>query len=99
MLWGDSLDRAAFHGMLYLDKFTLIFSAWHGFRHARHAHGAAYLRHHSMDRGEFYMLVLFSVTGVIFIAGAADLLTFFIGFEVMSIPIYVIAGLPAQRLA
>lgn len=93
MLWGDSLDRPAFHGMLYLDKFTLIFSG------LACASGILamlmaprYLRHHSMDRGEFYMLILFSVAGVIFIAGAADLLTFFVGFEVMSIPIYVIAG-------
>lgn len=93
LLWGDSLDRAAFHGMLYLDKFTLIFSVLacsSGMLAMLMA--PRYLRHHSMDRGEFYMLVLFSVTGVIFIAGAADLLTFFIGFEVMSIPIYVIAG-------
>jgi NADH-quinone oxidoreductase subunit N len=93
MLWDDSLSVAAFHGMLYLDKFTLIFAV------LASASGIlamlmspSYLRSHLMDRAEFYMLVLFSVSGVIILAGSADLLTFFIGFEVMSIPVYCLAG-------
>jgi NADH-quinone oxidoreductase subunit N len=93
MLWDNSLDTAAFHGMLYLDKFTLIFAALGS------AAGIlamlmspAYLKSHVMDRGEYYMLILFSVSGMIIIAGAADLLTFFVGFEVMSIPVYCLAG-------
>ncbi len=93
MLWDDTLPRAAFHGMLYLDKFTLLFAvlgAASGILSMMTA--PRYLKSHLMDRGEFYMLVLFSVCGMSIIAGAADMLTFFVGFEVMSIPVYCIAG-------
>jgi|SRR5690554_421907 len=93
MLWDKGLSLPAFHGMLYLDKFTLIFAV------LASASGilamlmsSRYLRSHLMDRAEFYVLVLFSVSGVIILAGAADLLTFFIGFEIMSIPVYVVAA-------
>ncbi|QDG49197.1 NADH-quinone oxidoreductase subunit N [Persicimonas caeni] len=93
MLWDNTLDTAAFSGMLYLDKYTLLFAVLGS------AAGIlsmlmspAYLKSHLMDRGEYYMLILFSVSGMIIIAGAADLLTFFVGFEVMSIPIYCLAG-------
>lgn len=93
MLWDNTLDVATFHGMLYLDKFTLIFAVLGctaGILSMLMS--PKYLKSHLMDRGEYYMLVLFSVAGMIIIAGSADLLTFFLGFEVMSIPVYVLAG-------
>ncbi len=93
MLWDNTLDVAAFHGMLYLDKFTLIFAVLGcSAGILSMLMSPEYLRSHLMDRGEYYMLILFSVSGMIIIAGAADLLTFFVGFEVMSIPVYVLAG-------
>ncbi|MFW5968204.1 MAG: NADH-quinone oxidoreductase subunit N [Persicimonas sp.] len=93
VLWGDTIDQSVFHGMLYLDKFTLMFAVIGlGTGILSMLMSPDYLQSHLMDRGEYYMLVLFSVSGMIIIAGAADLLTFFIGFEVMSIPVYVLAG-------
>lgn len=92
-LWDDTLSQPTFFGMLYLDKFTLIFAALASLSGMLAMLMApAYLKSHLMDRGEFYMLVLFSVAGAIFISQAADLLTFFVGFEVMSIPVYCLAG-------
>jgi NADH-quinone oxidoreductase subunit N len=93
MLWDGTLSEAAFHGMLYLDKFTLLFAVLGSLAAiVTMVTSPAYLRSHLMDRGEYYMLILFSLCGMIIIAGAADMLTFFVGFEVMSIPVYVIAG-------
>lgn len=93
MLWEQGLTEPAIHGMVYLDKFTLIFAALVS------AAGILamlmsprYLRSHLMDRAEYYVLILFSVAGIIILAGSADLLTFFVGFEVMSIPVYCVAG-------
>ncbi len=92
-LWDSTIDRPVFHGMLYLDKFGLFFAAL-----AAAAGGLAllqvpaYMNFQRMDRGEFYMLVLFSVSGAIFMANAADLLTVFIALELMSIPVYCLAG-------
>ena len=43
--------------------------------------------------GEFYTLMLFSVTGMMFLASTTELLTIYISFELASIPLYVMAGL------
>lgn len=93
MLWDNTLDTATFSGMLYLDKYTLLFAVLGSSAGIlAMLMSPAYLKSHLMDRGEYYMLILFSVSGMIIIAGAADLLTFFVGFEVMSIPVYCLAG-------
>ena len=42
--------------------------------------------------GEFYTLVLSSVTGMMFLAAASDLLMLFLSLELMSIPVYALAG-------
>ncbi len=43
--------------------------------------------------GEFYTLMLFSVTGMMFMASTTELLTIYISLELTSIPLYVMAGL------
>jgi len=50
------------------------------------------LRRHRRERGEFCALVLVAVSGMIMMAGAGDLITVFIGIEIMSISVYVIVG-------
>ena len=92
-LWESGLERAAFFGMLYFDQFALFFSALICVIAALSIMCApAVLRSHRMDRGEYYLLILFSVVGAILMAAAANLLTLFIALELMSIPIYVVAG-------
>ena len=92
-LWDSGLERAAFFGMLYFDQFTLFFSALACVTAALAIMcSPPILQAHRMDRGEYYLLILFSVVGMIFMAASADLLTLFISLELMSIPIYVVAG-------
>ncbi len=52
-----------------------------------------YLRREEVSAGEFYATVLFSTIGAMTIALATDLITLFVGIELMSIPVYVLAGL------
>ncbi len=92
-LWGSGLERPAFFGMLYFDRFSLFFSGLVSISGALAVLcSPAVLRSNQMERGEYYLLVLFSVIGMIFMVAAADLLTLFIAFEVMSIPLYVVAA-------
>ncbi len=92
-LWNHTSDQTAFFGMLYLDRFSLLASALCSVSGlVAILLSPAYLRAHFMDRSEYYILILFAVSGMIFMTQSADLLSFFLGLEVMSIPIYALAG-------
>jgi NADH-quinone oxidoreductase subunit N len=51
-----------------------------------------YVRRTDMERGEFYSLMLFSLSGMMFMASANDLATIFVALELLSIPLYVLAA-------
>ena len=53
---------------------------------------ARYLEHIHSNWGEFYVLVLSSVTGMMFLVAASDLIMLFLALELMSIPVYALAG-------
>ncbi|MBL7190242.1 NADH-quinone oxidoreductase subunit N [bacterium] len=58
----------------------------------------AYLKRNNMNTGEFYALVIFAAAGASLMAAAADLIVLFLGLEVMSISLYVLAGFHRERL-
>jgi NADH-quinone oxidoreductase subunit N len=49
--------------------------------------------------GEYYVLVLCATLGMMFVAGAIDLITIFIGLETMTVSFYVLSGFlrPSRR--
>ena len=47
--------------------------------------------------GEFHALLLASVLGMVVLAGATDLIALFIGFELLSIPLYVLCASELRR--
>ncbi len=49
-----------------------------------------FLKNHDHDCGEFYSLVLFAAVGAMVMASAVDLLTIFLGLELLSLPLYVL---------
>ncbi len=51
-----------------------------------------YLRRRGMEEGEYYILLLASVTGMLVLTGALNLIVVFLGIELLSIPLYVLAG-------
>ncbi len=57
-----------------------------------------YLRRMGLERGEFYPLLLFSITGMMLMAQAADLIIVFLALELLSIPLYVMAGFAAPKV-
>jgi NADH-quinone oxidoreductase subunit N len=57
-----------------------------------------YLDELRINHGEYYALVLFAVAGMLMLVSAVDLLPLFLGLELMSIPIYVLAGFDRRKL-
>ena len=57
-----------------------------------------YLDRMESHRGEFYILILFSTTGMMLMAGALNLITIFLGIELMSVSLYVLAGFMRKRV-
>lgn len=53
-----------------------------------------YLREHGLERGEFFVLLIFSTFGAMTLGRATDLLTIFIALEILSLGVY---GLVAFR--
>lgn len=51
-----------------------------------------YLRARGLDHGEYYVLLLLSISGAVLMAMASDLIMVFIGLEVLSFALYVLAG-------
>lgn len=51
-----------------------------------------YIKRAGIERGEFYSLILLSVSGMMFMASANDLVTIFVSLELLSIPLYVLAA-------
>ncbi len=47
--------------------------------------------------GEYYFLILASLLGMVVLASARDLILLFVAFELMSIPLYVLAGFFKRR--
>ncbi len=51
-----------------------------------------------IERGEYYILLLFSISGMMLMAMAADLIVVFLALELLSIPLYVLAGFARPQL-
>ncbi|NJN43876.1 MAG: NADH-quinone oxidoreductase subunit N, partial [Anaerolineae bacterium] len=56
-----------------------------------------YLKRMDIERGEYYTLMLFSISGIILMAYAADLIVVFLALELLSIPLYILAGFARPR--
>lgn len=92
--------RTAFGGMLIWDGFAHFMSVLLlGSGLAGIALAYDYLRRGAMQRGEYYVLLLFAVSGMMLMSMAADLIILFLALELLSIPLYVLAGIAAPRLA
>lgn len=58
---------------------------------------ASYVRSAGVDFGEYYGLMLTSAAGAVMLAQANDLMTVFLGIEVMSIAVYCLTGITRDR--
>jgi NADH-quinone oxidoreductase subunit N len=57
-----------------------------------------YLSELRVQHGEYYALLLIATAGMTLLVSAVDMVMVFLGIEIMSIPIYVLAGFDRRRL-
>lgn len=57
-----------------------------------------YLKKANIERPEYYYLMLFSVSGMMLMGMANDLIVVFLALELLSIPLYVLAGFARPRV-
>jgi len=94
--WGDNVSVIS--GAMVMDDLTLFLSlvfaaagaacvllSWRGIAPREAGHG------------EYYTLLLTVVLGMIVLAGASNLVTVFIGYELLSIPLYVLCATEMRR--
>ena len=94
--WGERADLIA--GALRLDELTLaltflfcvagIATVLLSWRHVAPREAA---------HGEYYALLLTSIAGMIVLVAAQNLVTLFLGFELLSIPLYVLCATEMRR--
>jgi NADH-quinone oxidoreductase subunit N len=98
-LWRWGADVRAFRDMVVLDNYALFFDIVIAYAVALVVLlSIDYLRRSGTESGEYYALVLFSAAGMMLLASAADLVVVFLSIELMSLSLYVLAGLFKQRL-
>jgi NADH-quinone oxidoreductase subunit N len=57
-----------------------------------------YLDNYKKNYGEYYALMLFAAVGMMLMAAGGNLVTIFLGVEILSIPIYILAGMFREEL-
>jgi len=57
-----------------------------------------YLSELKIHHGEYYALVLIATSGMMLLVSAVDMVMVFLGIEIMSIPIYVLAGFDRRKV-
>ncbi len=91
-------DLETFGGMALRDRFGLVIQLLLVISTAiALLFSEGYLREKRISFGEFYPLVLWSVSGGMIMAGTKNLLMIFLGIEVLSIALYVLAGLSRRE--
>lgn len=58
----------------------------------------SYLIRNGIDRTEYYAMMLFSTAGMMFMVSSTNLMVIFLGLEIMSLPLYVLAGFLKNNL-
>jgi NADH-quinone oxidoreductase subunit N len=93
------MEQTGFSGMVVLDGFSTFVNALlliSGLLGVALAYG--YVKRMGIERGEYYILLLFSVTGMMLMAQAADLIMVFLALELLSIPLYVLAAFARPKV-
>jgi NADH-quinone oxidoreductase subunit N len=89
--WGQS--AVGYSGMVSLDSlstvFSILFLASTGVVILL---SMPFLRRDDVEHAEYYALLLFATSGMMILASGLDLITLFLGIEVLSISLYILAG-------
>jgi NADH-quinone oxidoreductase subunit N len=89
----------SFGGMIIVDGFAIFLNVlFLGSGLLGIALAYDYLQRMGLDQGEYYVLLLYSISGMMLMAVAADLIVVFLALELLSIPLYVLAGFARPRV-
>ena len=89
--WGGHIE--SFSGSVVLDNFATFFKMIFLLAAGLTVLIAdQYMEREGCNHGELYPLILFTVVGMMLMASGTDLMTIFLGLEVMSVSLYVLAG-------
>ena len=86
-------ENTGFNDMVVLDGFSVFVNALlllTGLLGVALAYG--YVKRMGIERGEYYTLMLFSISGMMLMAQAADLIIVFLALELLSLPLYVLSA-------
>lgn len=92
-------EEVGFNNMVVVDGFSTFVNALllvSGLLGVALAYG--YIKRMGIERGEYYSLLLFSVTGMMLMAQATDLIIVFLALELLSIPLYVLAAFARPKI-
>jgi NADH-quinone oxidoreductase subunit N len=90
-LWGQGIT--GFGGTLVADDFALLFELILIVIVALSiALSEKYIQQKGINYGEYYALLLFSTSGAMLMACSRELITIFVGLEILSIALYVLSG-------
>ena len=93
------VNRTLLSDLLVIDPFGLFFTAlFVGIAFLSILFSWDYVKRIAILRGEYYALLLLSTLGMIFMALANDLMVVFLGLELMSLCLYVLAGFRRTRI-
>jgi NADH-quinone oxidoreductase subunit N len=90
--------RTAFNGMVVVDGFAVFLNVlFLASGLAGVALAYDYLKRMGIEKGEYYSLLLFTISGMLLMAYANDLIVVFLALELLSIPLYVLSGFARPR--
>ncbi|RKX21790.1 MAG: NADH-quinone oxidoreductase subunit N [Candidatus Zixiibacteriota bacterium] len=95
--WGD--QQSGFFGMVSCDNFGVAFKIIFSTLSIIVLLSAPnYFTFKNINRSEFYALLNISTMGMMVMANSTDLIVIFLGLEIMSIPLYVMAAFARRSL-
>src|SRR6266545_4570775 len=92
-------EMTGFNSMVMLDGFSVFVNALlliSGLLGIGLSFG--YIKRMNLERGEYYTLMLFSISGMMLMAQAGDLIVVFLALELLSIPLYVLAAFDRPKV-
>jgi NADH-quinone oxidoreductase subunit N len=101
LLWSgnrDSLPLTGFYGMIRIDGFAIVFKGIFLISAALAiAIATRYLDIEGEQHGEYYALILFATTGMMFLGSGYDLISLYIALELMAVTFYVLVAFTKRQ--
>lgn len=95
----NGVSAQGFKGMVMLDSFAIYLNVIYLFSGILAIGlGYDYLKRMGLERGEYYVLMMFSIAGMMLLTQAYNLIVVFLAVELLSIPLYILAGFARPRL-